>query len=125
MRPDQDSMPVVSAVSATQSTLPAPGGLTGIRALPSRALIGLVRAYQVTISPLTGPRCKYYPSCSRYAVEALRMHGALRGLRLAAWRLLRCNPWSDGGVDDVPQRGARTTRSLHNTNQPTLSPVEP
>ncbi|WP_123816213.1 membrane protein insertion efficiency factor YidD [Myceligenerans xiligouense] len=62
----------------------------------------MIRVYQAFISPMSGPTCKYYPSCSRYAVIALRRHGALRGLGLALWRLLRCNPWSLGGVDDVP-----------------------
>ena len=64
-------------------------------------VIAPVRAYQRVVSPLIGPRCKYYPSCSEYAVQAVRRYGILRGLVLAAWRLLRCNPWSDGGVDRV------------------------
>jgi uncharacterized protein len=51
------------------------------------------------ISPLLGNRCKYYPSCSQYAVDALREYGLLKGSVLAGWRLLRCNPWSHGGVD--------------------------
>jgi uncharacterized protein len=68
-------------------------------------LLGLVRAYQAVVSPWLPPSCKYYPSCSAYAVTALRRHGALKGAVLAAWRLLRCNPWSRGGVDHVPQRG--------------------
>jgi putative membrane protein insertion efficiency factor len=58
-----------------------------------------VRGYQLLVSPLLGPRCKYHPSCSRYAIDALREYGLLRGLVLAGWRLLRCNPWSHGGVD--------------------------
>ena len=70
----------------------------------SKILIALVTVYQYTISPLLGPRCRYYPSCSNYAVDALREHGALRGLGLAAWRLLRCNPFSNGGYDPVPPR---------------------
>lgn len=70
----------------------------------SKILIAFVRAYQYTISPLLGPRCRYYPSCSNYAVEALREHGAVRGLGLATWRLLRCNPFSNGGYDPVPPR---------------------
>jgi putative membrane protein insertion efficiency factor len=70
----------------------------------SKILIAFVRVYQYTISPLLGPRCRYYPSCSSYAVEALREHGALRGLGLATWRLLRCNPFSNGGYDPVPPR---------------------
>lgn len=67
-------------------------------------LLGVVRAYQLIVSPWLPPTCKYYPSCSAYAVTALRRHGALRGTALAAWRLLRCNPWSNGGVDHVPPR---------------------
>jgi putative membrane protein insertion efficiency factor len=58
-----------------------------------------IHAYRVLVSPLLGQRCKYHPSCSRYALDALREHGVLRGLVLAGWRLLRCNPWSHGGVD--------------------------
>jgi uncharacterized protein len=59
----------------------------------------LVRAYQVAVSPLLRPRCKYHPTCSRYAADALHEHGLLRGLVLTGWRLARCNPWSHGGVD--------------------------
>ena len=58
-----------------------------------------VRLYQRAISPALPARCKYHPSCSEYAVQAVRRFGILRGLVLAAWRLLRCNPWSHGGVD--------------------------
>ena len=68
----------------------------------SNILVAFLRVYQYTISPLLGPRCRYYPSCSNYAVEALREHGAVRGLGLATWRLLRCNPFSNGGYDPVP-----------------------
>jgi hypothetical protein len=58
-----------------------------------------IHAYRALLSPLLGQRCKYHPSCSRYALDALREFGVLRGLLLAGWRLLRCNPWSHGGVD--------------------------
>ena len=68
-------------------------------------MLKLIRLYQVAISPLLGPRCRYYPSCSHYASEAVREHGALRGAALAAWRILRCNPFSPGGVDEVPAGG--------------------
>ena len=61
----------------------------------------LVRGYRALVSPLLGPRCKYHPTCSQYALDALRTHGLLRGVVLTAWRLLRCNPWSDGGLDPV------------------------
>ncbi len=67
-------------------------------------LVALVRAYQLVVSPWIAPRCKYYPSCSAYAVQALQVHGPVKGVGLAVWRLLRCNPWSLGGVDHVPPR---------------------
>jgi uncharacterized protein len=76
----------------------------------SKVLIAFIKVYQFFISPLLGARCKYYPSCSNYAIEALRVHGALKGSGLAAWRLLRCNPFSDGGVDPVPPRRHRCDR---------------
>ena len=61
--------------------------------------IGLVYVYRWTVSPLLGNRCKYHPSCSQYALDALREFGLVKGSVLAGWRLLRCNPWSHGGVD--------------------------
>jgi hypothetical protein len=63
-----------------------------------------IRAYQVLLSPMTGDRCKYYPSCSEYAAQAINRYGILRGLVLAGWRLLRCNPWSRGGFDPVEEQ---------------------
>jgi putative membrane protein insertion efficiency factor len=72
----------------------------------STALLALVRTYQRFISPLFPPRCKYYPTCSNYAVEAINVHGPWRGMALAGWRLLRCNPLSDGGLDPVPPKRA-------------------
>jgi len=62
----------------------------------------LIRAYQLGISPLLGARCRFYPSCSQYAKEAVLKHGVLRGVHLAARRIVRCNPWNPGGVDFVP-----------------------
>ena len=67
-------------------------------------LIGLIRVYQYVLSPMLGQRCKYYPSCSSYAIGALREHGVVRGTGMACWRLLRCNPFSHGGYDPVPPR---------------------
>jgi len=58
-----------------------------------------IRLYQRVLSPALGQRCRFYPSCSEYAVQAIRRYGVLRGVVLAAWRVLRCNPWSHGGVD--------------------------
>jgi len=65
-------------------------------------LIGIVYLYQYTLSPIFGNACRYMPSCSHYAQDALRMHGAWRGSALAAKRVLRCHPWHEGGYDPVP-----------------------
>ncbi|MFE7134198.1 membrane protein insertion efficiency factor YidD [Streptomyces sp. NPDC057638] len=67
-------------------------------------LLALIKLYQWTISPLLGPVCRYYPSCSHYGYTAIDRHGAVKGTALTAWRILRCNPWSPGGVDHVPPR---------------------
>ena len=71
------------------------GGAAARRAV----LVAPIRLYQRVVSPLMGRHCKYHPTCSAYAVEAIREFGAARGAVLAGWRLLRCNPWSHGGVD--------------------------
>lgn len=68
-----------------------------------RLLIFVVRAYQVVLSPLLPPSCRYTPSCSHYAIEALQKHGALRGSWLAAKRVARCNPFGSSGFDPVPE----------------------
>ena len=68
-----------------------------------RGLIaGTIALYQHTLSPILGVHCRYYPSCSQYAKDAVLKHGSLRGAYLAARRILRCNPWTPGGVDPVP-----------------------
>jgi uncharacterized protein len=72
-----------------------------MKRLLAAILAAPIRLYQRLISPALPRRCKYEPTCSAYAVEALRTHGALRGSVLAAWRLLRCNPFSQGGYDPV------------------------
>ena len=69
--------------------------------LSRRVAIAPIRAYQLLISPLLGAHCRYYPSCSEYAVQSVQRFGILRGLVLAGWRLLRCNPLSRGGFDSV------------------------
>lgn len=71
-------------------------------------LVGAVRTYQYTLRPFIGPQCRFEPSCSCYAIEALRRHGAARGTALAARRVLRCNPWSPGGFDPVPEASIST-----------------
>ena len=68
-------------------------------------LAGLVRVYRVAISPWLGPRCRFQPSCSEYALEALERHGALRGSALALRRIARCHPWGGSGYDPVPGGG--------------------
>lgn len=65
-------------------------------------LILFVRGYQVSLGPLLPPSCRYYPSCSAYAIEALEKHGAIKGVWLAAKRIARCNPFRPGGYDPVP-----------------------
>ena len=70
-----------------------------------RVVVLPIRVYQSLFSPLVGDRCKYYPSCSEYAAQAIHRFGILRGLVLAGWRLLRCNPWSRGGFDPVEEQG--------------------
>ena len=70
---------------------------------PVRALlIALVHAYRATLSGVFGGQCRFYPSCSHFAEDAIRAHGAVRGSGLAAWRILRCNPFGQGGIDRVP-----------------------
>ncbi|MDY0748975.1 membrane protein insertion efficiency factor YidD [Paucibacter sp. R3-3] len=70
--------------------------------LPRRGLIGLVRGYRYFLSPWLGQSCRFYPTCSVYAIEALQRHGAAAGTYLAAARILRCNPYCQGGHDAVP-----------------------
>lgn len=67
--------------------------------------IGVIRVYQIAISPLFPPSCRYYPCCSSYGLVAMHVHGSAKGSMLTGWRLLRCNPWSRGGIDPVPERG--------------------
>jgi putative membrane protein insertion efficiency factor len=69
-----------------------------------KLLIKLIRFYQRRISPAKRPCCRFYPTCSSYAIEAIEVHGAFKGLCLAAWRFLRCNPLCKGGWDPVPPK---------------------
>ena len=69
-----------------------------------RLLIGLVRIYQKTVSRVIPPRCRFYPSCSDYTIEAIEKHGIVYGLWLSLRRICRCHPWNPGGCDPVPDR---------------------
>ncbi|WP_260924943.1 membrane protein insertion efficiency factor YidD [Novosphingobium sp. 9] len=76
--------------------------LAFVRRLPGLLLIGIARAWQLGPSRLMPPTCRYTPSCSQYAIEAVRRHGAIKGGWLAFWRILRCQPWGGCGHDPVP-----------------------
>lgn len=102
-------VPSASAHSATEEQPPR----TDVQRLlywigwPIRSLLlGAIWVYRHTISPMLPPTCRYYPSCSAYGFEALQVHGAAKGTVLTAWRVLRCNPFTPGGLDPVPPRGA-------------------
>ena len=96
---------------------------------PQRGLMGLVRAYRLLLKPWLGNACRFEPTCSAYTLEALERHGAVRGSVLGGWRLLRCQPWCDGGHDPVPENLDRLskrsaaglfTRLTSNTQAPPL-----
>jgi putative membrane protein insertion efficiency factor len=90
-------------MSATRSTRPGltPGCGAG-RKIMKRPVLASIRFYQRWISPLFPPACRFHPTCSQYAYEAIDKYGVLKGGRLATWRLLRCNPYNKGGFDYVP-----------------------
>jgi hypothetical protein len=77
-----------------------------------RILLALIRAYQLTLSPIVGYHCRFTPSCSRYAAEAIQLHGAARGSWLAIRRIGRCHPFCEGGLDPVPQPESPESRDL-------------
>lgn len=78
-----------------------------IKRLPKLILIGFVKGYQYLISPMLGSNCRFYPTCSSYMIEAIEKHGVLKGIYLGTRRLLRCHPYSEGGVDLVPDAKCR------------------
>jgi hypothetical protein len=81
-----------------------------------RILITLIRGYQLFISPLLGSNCRFYPTCSHYAKEALEKHGAAKGGWLALKRIGRCHPWHEGGVDLVPEPSGKTCQCHKHTD---------
>ncbi len=80
-------------------------GVDRMRKAVTRSLMGIVRLYQLTLSPFMGGQCRFYPSCSNYALDALESHGPLKGSWLALQRLLKCHPFHPGGFDPPPRRG--------------------
>lgn len=82
-----------------------PSDLGPVARLANVPFIAVIWAYRVTLSPLVGRHCRFAPTCSRYALEAYRLHGPIRGTRLTVARLLRCHPWCPGGYDPVPIPG--------------------
>jgi putative membrane protein insertion efficiency factor len=94
-----------------------------VKRLLTAVLIAPIRLYQRWISPALGPRCRYYPSCSDYAIQAISEVGPIRGLILAAWRLLRCNPFSHGGFDELSDR--RLFRHTPTKSERRRSPAPP
>lgn len=77
-----------------------------------RGILLLLRTYQLSISPLLGPRCRFYPSCSQYARLAIEEHGAVRGTQLAIRRLCKCHPGHPGGIDEVPEKNPAIKHSI-------------
>ena len=77
----------------------------------SQLLVWLLRAYQLLLSPMLGQNCRFYPTCSHYAIDAIQRHGAARGSLLALRRVCKCHPWNDGGFDPVPPARAKHSSS--------------
>lgn len=106
--------------TASSGLRPAPPGrrafasgasLAWLRRLPARVIRGAIHVYRLAISPALGPRCRFHPTCSEYALEAVARFGAVRGVWLALRRIARCHPWHPGGVDHVPG-GEETCRPV-------------
>jgi putative membrane protein insertion efficiency factor len=95
-------MSVLPAYALGDAEFSASDSLRSIPLLPRNAVLALLHGYRATISHTYGDVCKYYPSCSAYAVGAVQQHGAVKGAALTAARLASCHPWAVGGVDDVP-----------------------
>ena len=94
-------------------------GATRLSELPRRLLVLLVRGYRLLLKPWLGSACRFEPTCSQYALDALERHGAAGGTLLTAARLLRCHPWCDGGCDPVPERFPGLFTGLDRAADPT------
>lgn len=103
-RPPSSERPVSEERTTPGVVVPESGRgpLAILLDVPRLTLIGLLKTYRAVISPVYGDVCKYFPSCSAYALEAVTVHGAARGTYLAGRRIIRCNPFSHGGIDHVP-----------------------
>jgi uncharacterized protein len=106
-------------------------GLANVFDLPRQVLMGLVRLYRLLLKPWLGSACRFEPTCSAYTLQALQQHGACAGALLGGWRLLRCQPWCQGGHDPVPASisvrlpGLFTRLGLKNTCAPSNSVESP
>lgn len=108
--------------------MPIPSVGAVVSAVVSAPALGLIRAYQLVISPTRPPTCRFYPSCSAYAFTAIERFGIVRGSWLTTRRLLHCHPWNPGGVDHVPQADpapAHPTRPEHDGDQPAYRLIPP
>ena len=92
--------------------------------LPRQVLLALVRLYRLLLKPWLGNACRFEPSCSQYALDALQRHGALAGASLSAWRLARCHPWCSGGCDPVPAEAPRWFTRLGLAPADDISPTQ-
>lgn len=99
-----------------------------VRPFLVRISILLLKAYQLFISPLLGPRCRFYPSCSHYAIEAIDQHGFVHGCALSAKRIAKCHPGHPGGIDEVPIITSKTVKSKQakpiSANVPAANPIQ-
>jgi putative membrane protein insertion efficiency factor len=95
-------MTTAQPLRSRAGTMSLRSAMLAVVLLPRNIVVALLKVYRAVISPLYGDVCRYYPSCSAYALGAVQEHGVVRGGALAARRLARCHPWAEGGVDDVP-----------------------
>ena len=79
-------------------------GVIAVLLLPRNLCVAILTVYRAVISPLYGDVCRYYPSCSHYALQAIQHHGVVKGVWFGSRRIARCHPWSEGGIDDIPVR---------------------
>ena len=91
--------------------------MLNIQQISQRFLVSIIRGYQILFSPLLGPKCRFYPSCSEYAKEAISVHGAAKGSWMSAKRICKCHPLHQGGYDPVPTKSELLEEKLNKTYQ--------